>query len=245
MAFPPNRLRELREQRGKSQQQVAEAIGTTQNQISRLESGERELTIGWMNKLGAALSIDPAEILQAPKRRRAEGFASIPVIGHVQAGEWREAMQWDRDDWYSIEVPHDPRYPRIERFALEIRGDSMNLLYPDRSTIIVSRYIDLERNPAHKDRVVVIRRNRDGAVEATVKELIVEADGTLWLWPRSVSPQHQQPIPLPWREKDWERHLGDGESRPPKRARADSQGITDGVEEIVVLAKVTSSYRTE
>lgn len=60
-----NRIKELRLKAGLTLDQLAERVGTTNQQISRLEKGERRLTQGWMEKIGPALGV-PAPALIAP-----------------------------------------------------------------------------------------------------------------------------------------------------------------------------------
>jgi Predicted transcriptional regulators len=59
----PNHLREWREFRKMSQQELATACGTTQHQIAYLESGERGLSAKWLRKLSVALDTTPGMIL--------------------------------------------------------------------------------------------------------------------------------------------------------------------------------------
>jgi hypothetical protein len=73
----------------------------------------------------------------------------------------------------------------------------MDLRYPDGTIILCIRFGDLGRNPISGDRVVCVRRNRQGLVEATVKEFVIDDDGQPWLWPRSTHPEHQTPLALP------------------------------------------------
>ncbi|WP_206860566.1 helix-turn-helix domain-containing protein [Lysobacter changpingensis] len=54
-----NRIKALREARGLSLEALAVLVGTTNQQISHLESGKRRLTVDWLNRLGAALSCHP------------------------------------------------------------------------------------------------------------------------------------------------------------------------------------------
>ncbi len=61
----PNRIRELRDRRQMTQEELAAAIGTSKMQVSRLERGERRLTQSWMERIAAALQIHPAELLPA------------------------------------------------------------------------------------------------------------------------------------------------------------------------------------
>lgn len=58
-----NRIREIRERRGLSQSQLAAAVGTTQPQINRLETGVRKLTVEWMQKIAQALDVHPEDLI--------------------------------------------------------------------------------------------------------------------------------------------------------------------------------------
>jgi transcriptional regulator with XRE-family HTH domain len=58
-----NRIKELREALGLSQQQLAARVGTSQPQIDRLEGGTRKLTEDWMRRLAKALHCKPADLL--------------------------------------------------------------------------------------------------------------------------------------------------------------------------------------
>jgi SOS-response transcriptional repressor LexA len=116
---------------------------------------------------------------------------SIWVIGYVEAGLFREAVEWDRSRWYSVDVPVPERFRRVAK-ALEVRGTSMNLEYRPGSIVIWVDYLDF-RPPRNEDHVIVYSHNRSGEVEATVKELRV-TDGKRWLWPRSDNPLHQLPV---------------------------------------------------
>lgn len=65
-----NALYRIREQRGLTQKDIAEAVGTTANQISRLESGVRKLSPEWIDRLSLVLNCSKAELLgeEAPER---------------------------------------------------------------------------------------------------------------------------------------------------------------------------------
>lgn len=43
---------------------LAELVNTSQAQISRLETGERELTEDWMRRIATALEVEPADLLE-------------------------------------------------------------------------------------------------------------------------------------------------------------------------------------
>jgi phage repressor protein C with HTH and peptisase S24 domain len=117
---------------------------------------------------------------------------AIWVIGTVEAGAFREAVEWDRSRWYSVDVPVPQRFRRVAR-ALEVRGFSMDLEYRPGAVVIWVDVLDY-RPPRNEDHVIVYAHARDGSIEATVKELRIDDEGQQWLWPRSTKPEHQQPI---------------------------------------------------
>lgn len=59
----PNHLRAWREHRGLSQTELAERVGTTQSQITHLETGDRALSAKWLRKLADALNTTPGHLL--------------------------------------------------------------------------------------------------------------------------------------------------------------------------------------
>lgn len=116
---------------------------------------------------------------------------AIWVAGHVEAGSFREAVEWDRSRWYSVDVPVPERFRRIAK-ALEVRGTSMNLEYRPGSIVVWVDFLDY-RPPRTGDHVIVYATSHAGTIEATVKELRI-TDDKHWLWPRSDDPEHQMPV---------------------------------------------------
>lgn len=64
-----NRIKVLRESRDLSLEALAAKVGTTNQQISLLESGKRRLTVDWLYRLSKALKCHPWEVVDddAPK----------------------------------------------------------------------------------------------------------------------------------------------------------------------------------
>ncbi|GAA4247474.1 helix-turn-helix domain-containing protein [Azospirillum formosense] len=58
------KLKEIREARGLSQEQVAEMAGTSQPQIYKLEKGLRSMTLDWAAKLARVLDVPVANLLE-------------------------------------------------------------------------------------------------------------------------------------------------------------------------------------
>lgn len=165
--------------------------------------------------LNATLGRSEAE-LKANLMRNA---AAVTVIGTVEAGVWREAIEWDEDKKYNIHVPMGESPNGVRRFALEVSGNSMNLVYPQGTILICEDIID-RRQPENGERVIVIRRDRSGLYETTVKEYQVDAKNRIWLIPQSSDPEFQTPMLLE------DHHQGEEDS-------------------LRILAAVIGSYRPE
>jgi repressor LexA len=213
-----SRVVELREKLGLNQSAFALKVGVSQPTVSRWESGKDDPDFESLRTLAALAGCKNVdEFLGFPTLVSGVNLTVVPVIGAVEAGVWREAMEWPPDKQFYIQVPEDKRFSGLSRQALEVAGPSMNRLYPQGTYVIVVSLLEVGRDPEPGERVVCQRRNRTGQVEATIKEYVV-SEGRRYLWPRSFHPDHQTPIPL--------------EPSPEN-------------EEVRVTALVTGSYRPE
>lgn len=59
-----NRLRFIREDRGLTQEELAEKANTTKAQISKLEKGQRRLSMEWTQRLARVLECHPFELIE-------------------------------------------------------------------------------------------------------------------------------------------------------------------------------------
>ena len=125
----------------------------------------------------------------------AKAIANIRVIGAVQAGSWRAALEWPQEDQFETPVRIDPKFAGLTVIALEVRGPSMNEVFPHGTIVICVPFIELGRGPMHGERVVV-QRFRGGEVEASIKEYRFGSDAVPRLWPLSDHPDHQAPLRL-------------------------------------------------
>ena len=64
-----NSIRSVRRAKGLTLEEVAQRCDppTTAQTIGRLETGTRTLSLGWMNRIAAALGVDAAELVQLPQ----------------------------------------------------------------------------------------------------------------------------------------------------------------------------------
>lgn len=161
-------IKDRMRERGLTQADVGAQLGLTQVQMSKSLSGTRRFTVPEMDRLRHILTDDAPD--RAPLR-------SIPVIGMVVAGNWREAIQQARD----VMPAPDPRLPK-RAFGLEVVGDSMDLLVEEGGFVVV----DPDDRALFPDRYYVIL-NAEG--EATFKQF--KADPAR-LVPCSTNPIHRE-----------------------------------------------------
>ena len=205
-------LRRLRKTGGLTLSQVADMLDMSESQVSRLERGESDFTGATLEKFARLYSCTVADILtDGPPLER------VVVRGDVQGGAWREAIEWNEDDWYTVAVPRDERYPNLPRFGLEVRGASMNQVFPEGTVLICILTEAIQDGVPPGKKVIVQQVDRAGLTEATVKELLVDEQGRAWLWPRSTDPEYQAPL----------------------------QFDQEKAEDVKITAVVTGSYREE
>lgn len=176
-------LKEALAVKPRSQSAAARAIGIDPASMNRALAGGRRLQVDELAKLMRYLSETGDNPFSS------NGVATVPVVGAVEAGAWREPNL--HDTYENIPVLASDNNDKL--FALRVVGPSMNELYPDGS-YVVARMFEGGPWPIGK-RVVVQRTDSAGKVETTLKEL-ARGKGGLELWPRSTDERHQAPIAL-------------------------------------------------
>jgi len=129
--------------------------------------------------------------LGAPSVTAASEAKFIEVIAVVEAGVWREAVELPVEDRKQIPAPYLPGFEDADVFALQVRGQSMNMVYPEGSIAFFVRPEDLTPAEGH---IVVVVSKRGDLYETTLKELGRDNKGKVALYPRSTDPRHQTPI---------------------------------------------------
>src|SRR5918998_1127445 len=77
------RIREVRRARGMTLDDVARACDppTTAQTIGRLETGMRTVSVGWLNRIAAALGVDAADLVEHPERDDLDVIANLTATG--------------------------------------------------------------------------------------------------------------------------------------------------------------------
>lgn len=89
-----NRIRDLRKAKGLTLADLAAACepATTAQTIGRLETGTRQLSLAWMNRIAAALAVDPASLMRGAAGERAQIVAELAASGAEALSSPREAV---------------------------------------------------------------------------------------------------------------------------------------------------------
>jgi transcriptional regulator with XRE-family HTH domain len=89
-----NRIRDIRKAKGMTLADLAAACSppTTAQTIGRLETGMRQLSVGWLNKIAAALGVPPASLMRAETAAPAQIVAELGAGGAEALATPREAL---------------------------------------------------------------------------------------------------------------------------------------------------------
>lgn len=112
-----NRVKEIRDEKDMSQDEVGGKIGKTRGQISRVEKGKTPLSEHWLNLLSFAMDCSPAELIGDVGRL-------VPIIGEVPGGGLLEAIQRPPEGFISF----NSRKRNLKAFR--VTGNSMSRIAP-------------------------------------------------------------------------------------------------------------------
>lgn len=94
----PNRIRTIRKGKGLSLKALAERTGASISQVSRLEKGQRDLTLSWMEKLARGLECSPTDLL--PLTMIEPALAALPAtLEEEEAFRRANAAGVDTQPW--------------------------------------------------------------------------------------------------------------------------------------------------
>ena len=137
-------LRELRNSKKKTQQQIADYLGITRGAYSHFENGRNEPDIETLINLANyyEISLDKLlgrkDIKNQGHKLSTDSLIKIPVLGRIVASA-PEGMETDFDGQIGIEESIVKKYGIENLFALKVNGDSMNKLIIPGSIAIIHR----------------------------------------------------------------------------------------------------------
>lgn len=188
-----NNLKELRNRAGLSQDALATAMGTSRNQLAKLESGSRRLTEDWIRRAADALGVPNTAIiaddLTPPQEPPAPPDASFPVpvefprrmlpVYGQAAGGMSDEGRFVLNGRKIADVLCPPALEHVrDAYAIYMHGESMLPAFRPGDTL----YIDPGQPVVTGDEVVVQIRDGHGQPPlGYVKEFIARRGGKLLL----------------------------------------------------------------
>jgi len=103
------RLREIRKTKGLTLQQVAERADppTTAQTIGRLETGVRTLSVGWIDRIAAALEVAPEELIALPEGGDIDIWGAVGNEGKISAADGYLRMQLEVHEPVAVRIDHN------------------------------------------------------------------------------------------------------------------------------------------
>lgn len=89
----PNRIRELRKAKGWQLKHLAAELGCGITQVSDLETGGRELTLHWMQRVARALGTEPADLLAEGDNSRTLSSDELVLLERFRRGDLEQRRQ--------------------------------------------------------------------------------------------------------------------------------------------------------
>lgn len=175
------RITDARTKAGLTQQQVAEALGMTQQSYQYYESRAKDIKGDVIRTLCSAFGVSASYLLgMSDEMGGAVPFhpcRRAPIVGRIAAGDPREAIE-QADESQIVFNPD----ASDDSFYLVCAGDSMNNVVPEGMLVLV--------DPAKETRsgdVAAVMVNGD---DATLKRVYFAGD-TIVLHPESSNPVHR------------------------------------------------------
>lgn len=126
--IPPNQITAVRKRAGLKIDELAEKTGLSTTYISRMERGERNVSLKNLQIMAEALGVAPSELIEQ------KPVADVPILSWVSAGMMaRDDVQQD----VIGEIRMSDLDPRGDWVALRVEGDSMDRISPPGSLILV------------------------------------------------------------------------------------------------------------
>ena len=135
MGSQGDRIRELRERKGLTQEELGKAIGTTKQTIFKYESGKvANIPYSRLSDIAEALGVEPWDILGwkhpiSNSEEECSGFISVPFISQkISAGYGEDFLSDDSITLKRIQIPESMARGVSDKSTLvsaEVKGDSM------------------------------------------------------------------------------------------------------------------------
>jgi transcriptional regulator with XRE-family HTH domain len=117
---------------------------------------------------------------------------TVTIKGRVTAGIWRAMKEYDQD--LGQVLFNAPKLKGKKLYGLIVEGNSVNLKYPDGTTVIIASIFD--RRPKNRDFVVLRNYVAVDIAEMTLKQAIKGDDGVIRYYCCSNDPEYKDASPI-------------------------------------------------
>ena len=174
-------IKRLRKAAKVTQGALAAALGYEDHtRLSKIESGKQGISADQVARIASLLNCNTDEILPKSDRQATvlplSLTTSVPLMGFVKAGEFMPVEDYNYDEVEYLQVAEAEFPAGRDYFALTVKGTSMNLRFPEGTTLIccpIGQYTDEMRDGMY----VIAQRTQHGEAEITVKRYSVLEDG--------------------------------------------------------------------
>lgn len=158
--------------------ELADLVGTSQQQIDRLEKGQRKITAEWMAKLCGPLECKPADLLvfdnDAEHKPKTLQTVVAKVIGAIETKFSNSVRKFESDEEYEISFRPAKKDFGKKFFALIVEGGAFKN-YPENSELIFAAGKSVEiAESMHEDEDVFISAAKPGAYKFEIGDKLVE-----------------------------------------------------------------------
>jgi len=190
----------------KTIQALAQVLGTTPAWL--LEGDNDDLHTGNGDDNHNIVNFQLNEESAKPPQPDRSKIRLVTVKSHVEAGFWKESVQWADDKWYTVPVPADNKFSNVSLYGAETRGPSMNKIYEEGTVLIYDNIHETQEALISGRRYIIERIDASGERECTVKTLHRDPEGAYWLVPESDDPRFQKPLRVNGEEGETIRIVG-------------------------------------
>ena len=190
------RVKNLIDERGISYNSLSLKLGKNQTYLHQFltRPSPKRLDEDFRRKLAIELGVDEQQLTDRIVDKSSSG---VHQIGYVQAGVFTEHNQLPPSEWKQVQCSVPKAFQDKKVFALGVKGDSMNKVFPaDKTKLICVAIEDYVKYKEVKngDFIIAERQTPDGMYETTVKRYNKLPDGTIVLEAMSTDLQYNNII---------------------------------------------------
>lgn len=171
--YSSKKLKELREHKNITQQELAEELGMSQQQIARYENNQRRFKQDLLYKLADYFKVSINDFFPDTNYDNAiplDNMIYLKVYGSIKAGIPLESQN---DVIEKIPIPRDWCKNENNIFGLKISGDSMQPKYQEGEIVIFERVEDINLYK-NKDCCIMINHT-----DSTFKKVLINDNGII------------------------------------------------------------------